>query len=73
MTDNASYRSFLHIIGYSSIPFNIRGLGYSVRVARCYQPFQFEVIAGWTGDSWELTRDDVLQWHRHYRAGSGGS
>ena len=34
------------------------------RAAGCYQRFKFEVIGRLSGDRWELTREDVLAWHR---------
>ncbi len=32
------------------------------RARTLYQKFKFQVIAGFAGDRWELTRDEVIRW-----------
>ena len=38
------------------------------RAEGCYQDFKFEVIAGFQGESWELSRGDVLAWSDRKKA-----
>jgi hypothetical protein len=43
----------------------------SERARTLYQKFKFQVIAGFTGDRWELTRDEVIRWVTGSEAAEG--